>query len=114
MNNFRNSRGIGRFISATIILAFVVTCSLSAVAEIPEKGNAQDTLQTAVTSPIPLNTPSEESYLTFVGKLQFVAPSFVAENIADLPGRGINTSAAILSNSFQYNVFYVTLTAKAP
>ena len=98
-----------------VLLIFVFAWAMpgfSAVAPVTQK---TDAVQTQIDSQIPFNAPSEHPYSTVIAKVHFVFPSFLPEQLLDLPGQAITTGkSSILTNSYRHNVFYVEITTNAP
>ncbi|HZY81856.1 MAG TPA: hypothetical protein VFE50_20170 [Cyclobacteriaceae bacterium] len=96
-----------------VILVFIFSSVVPAHSAAPESEN-RDAVQTSIATPIPFNTPSEQPFSSVVGKVLFVNTTFLVEKLLDLPAQEIDNNPAILKNSYQHNVFYVQVTAKAP
>lgn len=98
-----------------VIILFVLSWALPGFASTPPVKQTADAIQTQISNPIPFNAPSEHpESLASVAKVFFENPSFLIERLLDLPGQEIVNNPAISQNFYQYNVFYVQITAKAP
>lgn len=97
-----------------LLLVFVFTLVMPGFSTPASEMQKSDALQTQLASQIPFSVPTEQPYSTVIAKVQFIVPTFVFEQIVDLPSQEVVNNPAILKNSYQHNVFYVLLTAKAP
>ncbi len=98
-----------------VIILFILSWAIPGFTATPPVKDTADAIQTHIANPIPFNAPTDHPH-TFIAiaKIFFVEPSFLIEQLLDLPGQETVKNPAILKNSYQHNVFYVLLTAKAP
>lgn len=98
-----------------VIILFILSWAMPGFAAHPPVKQAADTLQVQLSDPIPFNAPSEHpGSVVAVAKVFFQNTCFLIEQLLDLPGQETIRNPAIFKNSYQHNVFYVQVTAKAP
>jgi len=98
-----------------VIVILILTWSLPGFGNSYLEEQRADAVQTQIENQIPFNAPSEDPYSVVVfAKVHFIDLSFLPQQILDLPGQETVNNQAILQNSYQYNVFYVQITTKAP
>jgi len=97
-----------------VTFVFILVCAVPAHSGSKAKKNERNPVQTVLTSPASVKTPSEEFFLSDIGKIQFVMPTFSTATPNDLPSVDVNNNPAFLQNSYQVNVFYVQVTTNAP